>query len=116
MLFDVMGILTSPETRSPTSVTYTAPENPNIMHTRVGAIKADQYSALGWKTVGIQDPVGTQSMVLNGDVQYAFASAFLDHFEDLGTGVNEHHRRLRTRQYSAMPQIEAKPSPEIQDQ
>ena len=41
----------------PISVTYTAPENLNMMHTREGAIRADQYSALGRETVGIRDPV-----------------------------------------------------------
>ena len=35
-----------------------------------------------------------------------FASALLDQLEDLGTDVKEHHRRLRPRQYSAIPQIE----------
>ena len=103
----------NPETRSQTSVTYTALENPNMMHTRVGAISAHQYSALGQETVGIQDPEGTLTKVLNGDMQYAFASALLDQLEDLGADVNEHCRRLRTRQYSAMPHIEVKPSPEI---
>ena len=82
----------------------------------MGAISADQYSALGWETVGIQDQVGTQSKVLNSDLQYAFTSALLDQLEDLGADVNEHCRILRTRKYYALPQIEAKSSSEIQDQ
>ena len=45
-------------------------------------------------------------MVLNYDMQNAFASALLDQLEDLGTNVREHHRKLRPEQYSAMPQIE----------
>ena len=51
------------ETRSPACVTNADPENPNMMHTRVGAIGTDKYSVAGWETVGIQDPVGTQCMV-----------------------------------------------------
>ena len=44
----------SQETRSSTPITYTATENPNMMHTRVGAIRDEQNSALGWETVWIQ--------------------------------------------------------------
>ena len=73
---------------------------------RVGAIGVDQNSAPGQVTVGIQDSVGDKRMVLNYDMQNAFASALLDQLEDLGTNVREHHRRLRPRQYSAIPQIE----------
>ena len=47
-------------------------------------------------------------------MQYAFATALLDQLEDYGADVKEHHRRLRTRQYPAKPQIEAKPFLEIQ--
>ena len=50
---------------------------------------------------------------MNNDMQYAFATDLLDQLEDYVTDVNEHHRRLRTRQYSAKPQIEAKTSIEI---
>ena len=67
------------------------------MHTRMGAISTNEYSVLGWETVEIQDPVGTQSQLMNNDMQYAFATAFLDQHEDYGINVNEHHRRLRTR-------------------
>ena len=65
-----------PETRLPTCVAYTDPENPNMMHTRMGAISTDKYWVLGQETVGIQDPVGTQSKVMNNDMQYAFVAAF----------------------------------------
>ena len=96
----------SQETRSPTPVTYTAPENLNMMHTRVGVIKTEQNSAPGWETVGIQDPVYNQRKVLNGDMQYALVCSLSDQLEDLGADVKGHHRRLRSRQYTLVPQIE----------
>ena len=102
------------ETRSPTSATSAAPVNPNMLHTRVGAISTDKCSVPGQETVGIQDPVGMQCTVLCNDMQYPFATALLDQLEDYGANVKEHCRRLRTRQYPAKPQIEAKPSLEIQ--
>ena len=49
-------------------------------------------------------------------MQYAFATALLDQLEDYGADVNEHSRELRTRQYSAKPQIEVKTSLEIQSE
>ena len=67
------------------------------------------------ETVGIQDPVGTQCTILSNDMQYAFTSALLDQLEDCGGDVKEHCRRLRNRQYTAKPQIEVKPSLEIQE-
>ena len=48
----------SHETRSPACVINVAPENPNMLHTRVGTIGSDKYSVSGQETVGIQDPVG----------------------------------------------------------
>ena len=48
-------------------------------------------------------------MVLNYDMQNAFASALLHQLEDLGTNVKEHCRRVRPRQYSAIPQIQINP-------
>ena len=68
----------------------------------MGAIGADQNSAPGQVTVGIQDSVGDKRKVLNYDMQNAFASALLDQLEDLATNVREHHRRLRPRQYSTI--------------
>ena len=85
-----------------------------MLHTRVGAIGTDKCSVPGQETVGIQDPVGMQCKELSNDVQYAFATALLDQFEDCGANVKEHCRRLMTRQYTVKPQIEAKPSLEIQ--
>ena len=104
----------SQETILPACVTNGAPENLNMLCTRVGTIGTDKYSVPGWETVGIQDPVGTQCKMLSNDMQYAFATALLDQLEDYGANVKEHHRRLRTRQYTAKPQIEARPSLEIQ--
>ena len=103
------------ETRSLACVTNADLDNPNMLYTKAGAIGTDKCSVLGWLTVGIQDPVGTQCMVLSNDMQYAFVSALLDQLEDYGANVKEHHRRLRNRQHVARTPIEAKPSIEIQD-
>ena len=73
---------------------------------RVGAIGADQNSAPGQVTVGFWEPVGNRRMATDYQMQNAFATALLDQLEDLGANVTEHHRRLRPRQYSAVPQIE----------
>ena len=97
----------------PAYVTNADPENPNMLHTRVAAIGTDKCSVLGQKTLGIQDPVGTQCMVLRNDMQYAFASALLDQLEDYGADVKEHCKRLRNMDYIAKIPIEAKPSLEI---
>ena len=50
--------------------------------------------------------MGDKRMVLDHEMQNAFASAFLDQLEDLGADVKEHHGRLRPRQYPAIPLIE----------
>ena len=104
----------SHKTRSPACVTNAAPENPNIMHTRVSAIGTDKYSVPSLETVGIQDPVDTQCKVLSNDMQYAFATTLLDELEDYGANDKEHCRRLRTKQYPLKHQIYAKLSLEIQ--
>ena len=96
----------SNETRSLPHVAYTAPEKPNMVHTREGAIRTGHSSALGQETAGFQDQVGNRRLVMDNDMQNAFASALLGQLEDLGANVTEHHRRLRPRQYSAIPQIE----------
>ena len=44
----------------PISVHPTAPEGPNMSMPSVGAMGTEQCSVLGQKTVGIQDPVGSQ--------------------------------------------------------
>ena len=103
----------SQETRLLDCATNAAPENPNIMHTTVGAKGTDKCSVPGQETVGIQDPVGMQCKVLSNDMQYAFATALLDQLEDYGANVEEHCRSLRIRQYTANPQDEVKPSLEI---
>ena len=82
------------------------PENPKIVHTKDSAIRAEQSLAIGQRHVKFQDPVGNRRLVMDHDMQNAFVSALLDELEDLGTNVNDQHRRLRTRQYSAIPQIE----------
>ena len=82
----------SQETRSSACVTNIAPENPSLLHTRVSAIVTDKYLVPGQETVGIKDAVGTQCMVLNNDMQYAFATALLDQLEDYGADVKEHCR------------------------
>ena len=79
----------SNETTSPSPVAYTAPENPNVVHTREGAIGAGQSSALGQRTAAFLDPVGNRRLVMDPETQYAFASALLDQFKDLGTNVME---------------------------
>ena len=86
-----------------------------MLHTRVGAIGTAKCSVPDQETVGIWDPIGTQCMVLNNEMQYAFATALLDQLEDYGTNVKEHCRRLRARQNTANPQIETNPSLEIQN-
>ena len=65
LLLAICGILywrcqhpQSNETRSPSPIAYTVPENPNMMHAKVGAIRTGQSSALGQETVGIQDSEG----------------------------------------------------------
>ena len=80
-----------------------------MMHTRVDAIGTDKYSVPGHKTVGLQDPVGTQCKVLSNDVQYAFAKALLDQLEDYGTNVKEHCRRLRTNSTLQNPRLRLNP-------
>ena len=57
--------------RPPVFVTYTAPKIQSMMQTR----EADQYSALGQKTAGFQDPVSHRNMVQENDMQPAFATA-----------------------------------------
>ena len=83
--------------RPPVSVTYTAPESQSVMQTREGAISY-QYSALGQKTAGFQEPVGHRHMVNDNDMQQAFATAFLNQLEDMGVDVTGYHGRLMTRQ------------------
>ena len=59
-------------------VTYTDPENQNMMHTREDAIRSNRGSDLGLKTVRFQDPVGDMGKVIDVRVQQAFTEAVLD--------------------------------------
>ena len=93
--------------RLPVSLTYTAPESQSMMQTREAATGAKQYSALGQKTAGFQEPVGHRHMV-NDDMQQAFATALLNQLKDMGEDVTGHHRRLMARQ-AAGPQLEILP-------
>ena len=95
----------SVETRLPPLIAYIAPQKPNMVHTREGAMRNGHSSALGQRTVGFQDPVGNRRLAMDYEMQNAFASALLDQLEDLGADVTEYHRRLRPRQYSAISKI-----------
>ena len=92
--------------RSPVPVTYTDPENPNMMHTSVDAIRSGKCSDLGHKTVGIQVPVSNMDKVVNERLQHAFTEAVLDQLAANGTDVQRHHRKLREQQNVALPAIE----------
>ena len=43
--------------------------------------RAGQYSALGQEPVLVKGPVGGQMIVINNDMQLAYASALLDNLE-----------------------------------
>ena len=92
--------------RSPAHVTYTDPENPNMMHTREDAIRSGRGSELGLKTVGIQDPVNDIGRVVDVRLQHVFTEAVLDQLAANGTNVEKHHRKLREQQNALVPAIE----------
>ena len=92
--------------RSPTHVTYTAPENPNMMHTQGDAIRTGIGSDLGHKTVGIQDPVSDKGKVLDLRVQHAFTEAILDQLAVNGADVQRYCRKPKGKQYAAVPTVE----------
>ena len=92
--------------RSPPHITYTAPENQNMMHTTEDAIRSTRGSDLGLKTVRIQDPVGDMGKVVDVRVQHAFTEAVLDQLAANGTDVKGHLRKLKKKQYAAFPEIE----------
>ena len=85
-------------TRPPVSVIYTAPKSQSVMQSRETAIGAGQYSALGQKNAGFQEPVGHRHMVNDKDMQQAFATTLLNQPEDMGAHDTGHHRRLVARQ------------------
>ena len=92
--------------RSPSHVTYTDPENQNMMHTREDAIRSGKGSDLGLKTVRFQDPVGDVGKVVDVRVQHAFTEAVLDQLAANGADVKRHRRKLKKKQYAAVPEIE----------
>ena len=95
------------KTRPPAPVTYTDPENSNMMHTRQDAIRSDRGSELGLKTVGIWDPVSDIGRVVNHiRLQHAFTEAVLDQLAANGTNVEKHRRKLREQQNALVPAIE----------
>ena len=82
---------------------FSAPENPNMKHATMGATRTDQSTALGWETVGIQDPESPYKKVaLNEPVQSYDATALLDQLEELDIDISGHHRRLQARCYAAL--------------
>ena len=88
-------------------ISSSAPENPNMKHTSIGATWTDHSTALGWETVGIQDPESPYKKVtLNKPVQSFDGTALLDQLEELGIDVSGHCRRLQARHYAALPSIE----------
>ena len=53
--------------------------------------------------------------VIDVRVQHAFTEAVLDQLAANGTDVKRHHRKLKKKQYAAVPEIEDQPSHCIQD-
>ena len=96
----------SPKTKSPVHVTDTDPENPNMMYTREDTIRSGRGSELGCKTVGFQDPVSDMNQVVDVRMQHAFTKADIDQLEANGADVRRHRRKLRKKQYAAVPAIE----------
>ena len=81
-------------------------ENPNMMHTKVGAIKSENCSDFGQKTVGIQRSAKTTLRVrLPESLQNPSSSRLLNQLEKYGVDVTEHHRPLK--QGSALDNWEA---------
>ena len=93
------------KTRSPAHVTYTDPENSNMMQTREDAIRSDRGSEPGLKTVGIWDPVSDIGRVVNVRLQHAFTKAVLDQLAANGDDVGKHRRKLREQQNALVPAI-----------
>ena len=77
-----------------------------MMHTREDAIRSNKGSDLGLKTVRFQEPVGDMGKVIDVRVQHAFPEAVLDQFAENGTDVKRHCRKLKKKQYVAVPEIE----------
>ena len=72
-------------------------ENPNMMHTRVGAIKSENISDFGRETVGIQSSVRPTIRVRTIDpVKYPGTAGLLNLLERDGVDVTEHHRIMHS--------------------
>ena len=76
------------------------------MHTQGDAIRTGKGSDLGCKTVVIQDPVSDKGKVLDLRVQHAFTEAILDQLVANGTNVQRYCRKLKGKQYDAVPTVE----------
>ena len=71
-------------------------ENPNMMHTRVGAIESEIKSDSGQETVGIQGSERPNLRVrLQDPMQSPGSSRLLNQLERYGADVRGHHRTLR---------------------
>ena len=77
-----------------------------MMYTQRDAIRTGIGSDLGCKTVGIQDPVSNKGKVLDLRVQHAFTEAILDQLAVNGTNVQKYCRKLKGKQYAAVPTVE----------
>ena len=77
-----------------------------MKHTRKNAISSNKGPDLGLKTVRFQEPVGDMGKVVDVRVQHAFTEAVLDQLAANGTDVKRHCRKLKKKQYAAVPEIE----------
>ena len=77
-----------------------------MMHTREDAIRSHEGSDLDLKTVRFQEPVGDMVKVVDVRVQHAFTEAVLDQLAANGANVKRHHRKLKKKQFAAVPEIE----------
>lgn len=91
------------ETRSPPSISMLAPQSPPMFSSMVNNIGAGHSPAPGLVTGGLQDVRDRKGGPSKNEMQYAVAATLLDHLEESGADVSEHRRRLRNRQYLALP-------------
>jgi len=85
-------------TRSTSKYLYSADlENPNMMHTKVGAIRSDKCLDLGQETVGIQRSQKLAIRATDFDpVKYPATVGLLNLLEKEGAGTKEYHRISQT--------------------
>ena len=76
------------------------------MYTREETIRSDRGSELGCKTAGFQDPMSDMDQVIDVRMQHAFIKAVLDQLEANSADVRRHRRKLRKKQYAAVPAME----------